>query len=286
MQELSYFRPDNLEQAVEFLSKNDQVTLWAGGTDLVVKVKSRKKVVSKIVDLKGVKELKYIQEDDPVRIGALSSIYEIESSRLIEKEFPVLAQAAHALGSWQIRSLATIGGNLANGAPSAETAPPILVLNGTLVARGKNGERVIQAEQFFKGPGQTALEADEILTEIKLPKVPVGSKSIYLKYSLRRSMDIALVGIACLIEIRGNKCIDIRLGLGAVAPVPMRAHNAEEGMKGRIMTDELVTKAAEQAATECQPIDDIRATAAYRRKMVSVLVKRALLSLWKEVGNT
>lgn len=281
MQDVSYLKPETIEMALDYLAEYKEAFLWAGGTDLVVKLERKKIKVSQIIDLKSIKELSFIEDDDQVRVGALTTIHDIEVSQVIKKEFPLLAQAAHALGSWQIRTLATIGGNLVTAAPSAETATPILILGGTMIAQSKKGDREIPARLFFRGPGQTALIPGEILKEIRLPKLPQGFQSIYLKESLRRSMDIALVSVACILKLDGDKCQEVRLGLGAVAPVPMRAAKTEKILIDQIMNAELIEKAAQTAADECQPIDDIRATASYRRELVQVLVKRALTSLWK-----
>lgn len=277
----AYFRPKNLEKALNYLDEHKDATLWAGGTDLVVKLEHKKVRVSQIIDLKSVNELNFIEDADQIRIGALTTIHDIEVSPVIKREFPLLAEAAHVLGSWQVRTLATVGGNLVTAAPSAETATPILILGGTMIAQSKNGDRIIPAKHFFKGPGKTALIPGEILKEIQLPRLPLDYQSIYLKESLRRSMDIALVSVACVLKLDGDRCQEVRLGLGAVAPVPMRAIKSEESLTEQIMSAELIEKAAKIAADECQPIDDIRATASYRRELVQVLVKRALTSLWK-----
>ncbi|MGS0763497.1 FAD binding domain-containing protein [Syntrophomonas curvata] len=284
MQDQIYLKPTNLNAALDYLTEFPEATLWAGGTDLVVKLEHKRIKVSAIIDLTRVPELNYIEETDAgtVKIGALSNINAIEYSPLVRKEFPLLAQAAHFLGSWQIRTLATIGGNLVTAAPSAETAAPLLVLGATMVARSKQEERRIPAHLFFKGPGQTALLPGEILKEIEIPKLPQGSKSIYLKESLRRSMDIALASMGCVLKLDGDQCREVRIGLGAVAPVPMRADETEALLNGHIMTDEIIGKAALKAAEECKPIDDIRATAVYRRELVQTMVQKALISLWKD----
>jgi len=281
LHDVIYLKPKNLEKALDYLAEYNEASLWAGGTDLVIKLERKRIKISQVIDLKSIRELSFIEDDDQVRIGSLTTIHDIEVSPVIKKEFPLLAQAAHVLGSWQVRTLATVGGNLVTAAPSAETATPILILGGTMIAQSKNGDREIPAELFFRGPGKTALIPGEILKEIQLPKLPQGYQSIYLKESLRRSMDIALVSVACVLKLDGDRCQEVRLGLGAVAPVPIRAIKSEESLTEQIMSAELIEKAAKIAADECQPIDDIRATASYRRELVQVLVKRALTTLWK-----
>ena len=281
MQNVNYFRPESLQQAIEFAAKHENATLWAGGTDLVIKLENNRLAVSDIVDLKGIKQLRYIEDGDQVRIGSLSTIYDLESSELIKNEFPLLAEAAHVIGSWQIRTLATVGGNLVNAAPSADTATPMLVIGGTVVVEGFNGERKVPIEQFFTGPGKTCLTNGEIVKEIILPKMPSATKGIYLKHGVRKSMDIALVGVACALNLQGATCVEARLGLGAVAPTPMRAKATEALLTGEKLTEQLIDKAAKAAAAECQPICDIRASESYRRELVQILVRRALTSLWK-----
>ncbi len=282
MQEQIFLRPTSLAAALDYYAQYPEATLWAGGTDLVVKLEHKRLKVSQVLDLTNIPELNFIEDaGDEVHIGALTSIYDIQISPLIKKEFPLLAQAALVLGSWQVRTLATLGGNIVTAAPSAETACPILVLGGSVVIAGKNGERKVAAEQFFKGPGQTDLQSGEIVKEIQLPKLQAGYQTIYLKERLRRSMDIALANVACVIKLEGDKVEDVHIGLGAVAPVPMRAVKTEEVLKGQVMSNELIHHAAMAAMNECTPITDIRATAEYRRHLIHVMIERALEALWK-----
>lgn len=286
MLDVKYFKPVNLDEAIALLDQHKQATLWAGGTDLVVKLEHKRVNPRNIIDLKGLQELRYIKEHGAeVSIGALTTIRDLETSDLISEHFPLLAQAAHVLGSWQVRTLATIAGNIVNAAPSAEMAAPILVLGGTVIAEGSSGERSIAGESFFTGPGQTSLKSGEIVKEIRLPKMSAGTKSVYLKHSLRRSMDIALVNSACLLTTDGDKCTEARIGLGAVAPVPMRAEKAEALLVGQVLNEKTIRQAATAAAAECRPIDDIRAKAEYRRELVQSLVTRALTLLWKAGEN-
>lgn len=282
MQEQIYLRPKSLAEAADYYTQYPEATLWAGGTDLVVQLEQKRRKVSVVLDLTSIAEMKFIEDDvNQVRIGALTTMNDLETSPLIKKEFPLLAQAAHVVGSWQVRTLATIAGNIVTAAPSAETANPIILTNGIIIAYSKNGEREIPAGEFFTGPGKTSLLPGEIVKEIRLQKLPEGYQSIYLKERLRRSMDIALANMGCVIKLDGDKCEEVRIGLGAVAPVPMRATETEAVLQGQVLNDELIEKAAQTAANECKPIDDIRATADYRRTLVRAMVQRALTSLWK-----
>jgi carbon-monoxide dehydrogenase medium subunit len=282
LQDPIYLKPETLDRALDYLTEYPQATLWAGGTDLIVHLEHKKLKVSGIIDLTSIPELRFIEDcGDKVRIGALTTIYEIQTSPVIKKEFAFLAQAALVLASWQIRTLATIGGNIVTAAPSAETGCPLILLDGNIIVQSKNGERKIPTNQFFKGPGKCDLAPGEIVKEIELEKLPHGYQTIYQKERLRRSMDIALANAACVLNLDGDKCQEARIGLGAVAPVPMRAVKTEAVLNGQVMSDELVEKAAQTAASECKPITDIRATADYRRDLIYALVKRQLTALWK-----
>lgn len=282
LQDPIYLKPETLDQALDYLTEYPQATLWAGGTDLVVHLEHKKIKVSEIIDLTSIPELRFIEDaGDKVRIGALTTIYDIQISPVIKKEFAFLAQAALVLASWQIRTLATIGGNIVTAAPSAETGCPLILLNGNVIVQSKNSERKIPTGQFFKGPGKCDLMPGEIVKEIELAKLPQGYQTIYQKERLRRSMDIALANAACVLKLDGDKCQEVRIGLGAVAPVPMRAVKTEAVLNGQVMSDELIEKAAQTAASECKPITDIRATADYRRDLIHALVKRSLTTMWK-----
>lgn len=183
------------------------------------------------------------------------------------------------MASMQIRNLATIGGNLCNAAPSADLAPPLIALEGTAVIAGPDGERRILLDQFFLGPGQTALAPGELLVAVELPVPHPRAAAVYLKNSPRRAMDIAVVGVAAAIAWLDRRCEVVRIVLGAVAPTPLRARRAENLLLGQEISQERVAEAARTAAQEAQPIDDVRGSAWYRRRMVDVLVRRALLQL-------
>lgn len=289
MQEQVFLRPTTLKGALDYYTQYPEAVLWGGGTDLVVKLEQKRikpSQISQIIDLTNIPEMKYIADvGDQINIGAETSIYDIQSSPLIKKEMAVLAQAALVVGSWQVRTLATIAGNIVTAAPSAETGCPLIVLDATIILAGQNGERAVPAVQFFKGPGKTDLQSGEIVKEIQLPKLPAGYQTIYQKERLRRSMDIALANAAFVLKLDGDKVEDARIGLGAVAPVPMRAPETEEVLKGQVMSQELIQRAAMTARNECKPITDIRATAEYRRKLIQSMVEKALETLWKAGAN-
>jgi carbon-monoxide dehydrogenase medium subunit len=281
MKNFQYIVATNLDEAValteEFGKKN--ALLMAGGTDLLVRLRDGEIRPDCIIDLKGVLGLTYIEYDDNkgLRIGALSSIADVAKSPKLSSEYAALAEAAASIGSIQIRNKGTIGGNLCNASPSADMAPPLIVMGAKVRIVGKDGERVSNLEDFFLGPGRSVLRNDEILTEIKVPKPPPLSGAAYLKLGRRGGMDLAIAGVACLLVMDSkSRCERARIAMGAVAPTPLRAKEAEVLMTGEKIGGELVAEVAKKAAEEAKPISDVRATANYRREVIEVLVKRAI----------
>jgi CO/xanthine dehydrogenase FAD-binding subunit len=195
----------------------------------------------------------------------------------VQKRYPILSQAAGRIASIQIQNRGTLAGNLCNGLPSADAAPSLLCLGTQLLCVGKKGERRIKMEDFHQGPGETALHSDELLQEIQVPPMTGNSRGVYIKLSPRSRMDLAVVGVATVIASENGRMSDVRIGLGAVAPRPMRAQGAEALLTGvAVDDDEAITKAARMASKESRPISDHRGSAEYRRMMVEVLVKRGI----------
>jgi carbon-monoxide dehydrogenase medium subunit len=234
-----------------------------------------------IVDLKRLPGLGGIREnsDGSISLGALTTLHEIEDSPLIKKKYPFLAQSAAEVGSIQIRNRATVGGNLANASPSADTSPALMALGATATITSASGERKMALEEFFKGPGQNAMNPDEILTEVTVPKTAVNLVGDYIKFSPREMMDLAYVGVAVVYNLaKDKKCTGVRIVLGAVAPTPIRAKRAEAALEGQVLSEPLAAKAGKIAAEEAKPISDVRSSADYRRAMVGTMTKRALLN--------
>ena len=278
-----FYQPGSLEEASRLLKEHGPGGRFlAGGTDLVIAMKENGLVPKYIVDLKRVPGLDEIREnsDGSITLGALTTMYAIETAPLIKKKYPFLAQSAAEVGSIQIRNRATIGGNMANATPSADTAPALIALDATAKIAGIGGERTISLEEFFKGPGQTVMSSDEILTEITIPKTGPRLVGEYIKFSPREMMDLAYVGVAVVYNLgeKDKKCDSVRIVLGAVAPTPIRAKRAEAALEGKILTEALAEKAGQIAAEEAKPISDVRSSADYRRAMVSTMTKRALLN--------
>ena len=277
-----FYQPATLGEASRLLRENGPGGRFlAGGTDLVIAMKEKGLLPKYIVDLKRVPGLSGIREnnDGTITIGALSTMYVIETSPVITKKYPFLAQSAAEVGSIQIRNRATIGGNMANATPSADVAPSLIALNATAKIVSTSGERTVPMEEFFRGPGQNAMNADEILTEITIPRTGPQLAGEYIKFSPRDMMDLAYIGVAVAYNLASDKkCSGVRIVLGAVAPTPIRAKNSEALLEGKVLTEELATQVGDEAARESKPISDVRSSADYRRAMVAVMTKRAILN--------
>jgi CO/xanthine dehydrogenase FAD-binding subunit len=287
-----YLEPATLKEAVAILTRYGQgAKVLAGGTDLLKRLKERTLKPRFVVNIKGIPELNGISHSpgNGVRIGALTILHDLENSLLLKERYSALAQAGHSLGSPQVRNLATIGGNVCNAAPSAETAPSLLVLSASVRTFGPQGERTLPLESFFLGPGATILQEGEVLTELILPEsLPgAGAGSAYIKLCPRGSMDLAVVGVAAMAALSpyDGSVEECRIGLGAVAPTPMRAKRAEILLRGQKPTEHLVHEAAQKAAEESNPISDIRGSAEYRREMVKLLTFRALGMALERANN-
>jgi carbon-monoxide dehydrogenase medium subunit len=231
-----------------------------------------------LIDLKGIPGLDYIEYDDKegLRIGALATISSVAHSVQVREKFGILSQAAGSIASTQVQNRGTIVGNICNAVPSADSAPALLCLGAKLSCVSSRGERLIDIEDFFTGPNQTALNMDELVKEIRIPNMPLQSKGVYIKLSPRSRMDLAVVGVGSVVVQDNGLIQEVRIALGAVAPTPMRAKRAEDVLKGEKVRAKTVLKAAETASAESEPIDDHRASAEYRKMMVEALVKRAI----------
>jgi carbon-monoxide dehydrogenase medium subunit len=277
------YQPTSLQEASRLLKdKGPGGRFLAGGTDLVIAIKEKGLIPKYVVDLKRIPGLAGIRENPQggIAIGALTTMRALETSPLITGKYPFLAQSAAEVGSIQIRNRATVGGNMTNATPSADVAPSLIALDATATLVNATVARTVPLKDFFRGPGQTVLDADEILTEITIPKTGPRLVGQYIKFSPRDMMDLAYVGTAVVYTLGESeeRCHGVRIVLGAVAPTPIRARNAEALLEGQILTEELATKAGEESAKESRPISDVRSTADYRRAMVSVMTKRAILN--------
>ena len=274
-----YFAPESLDEAQRLLrEKGSSAHLLAGGTDLLVKMNHgllKPKAVIAIKQIKGLDQITYDPQDG-LKIGATALLANVASHPDVLKHYPAVAAAAHETANVQIRNMGTVAGNLCNAAPSADNAPTLLALNARVVISGEEGERQMPLDQFFKGPGQTALADGEIVTAILVPPPLPFSGVSYRHISARGKVDISAVCVGAMVVMDRDICRETRIFLGAVAPIPLRATQAEKIIRGQVLTEDLIQKAGEQASVESKPITDVRASAHYREKMAAVLTRRAL----------
>ncbi len=275
--EFEYFEPKMLREALELLAeKGRDAKVLAGGTDLLVQMKIGKIEPKYLINIKRISELEFIKEENQgIRIGALTKLRRIEKSEIVKERFPALYEAVRSMGSVQIKNMGTIGGNLCNASPAADTAPPLLVYDAKLKLASLEGERVVPIDEFFTGPGETVLRPGEMLTEIFVPYQPQNTGSAFIKVA-RVSMDLAKVNVAVSLTLEGGVVKRARIALGAVAPTPVRAREAERFLEGRSPSEEDFRRAGEMASGEIKPITDLRSTAWYRREVSKVIVADAL----------
>ena len=277
IRDFEYFAPKTLKEALTLLDKyGDDCKIIGGGQSLLILMRQGLVAPQYLISIKGLSELSYIKDTkEGLKIGALTTHRAIEKSPVIQKKFSVLAEMEQRLASIQTRNWGTIGGNLCHGEPAGDPAPVLIALKATLTTAGLKGERNMAVEDFSVDYFETALEPGELLTEIQVPAVPPHTGTTYTKFNVIQS-DLATVGVAVSITLGSSDgiCQDIRIALGASAPTPMRAKKAEEVLRGKKITDDLLKKAGEVASTEAQPISDIAASEEYRRELVRVLVAR------------
>lgn len=280
-----YIRAESLEQASQLLlDPENNARPLLGGTDIFVQMRDGALKPNLLVDLKQVPGLSAIEfsKKKGLQIGAAANMNAIAGNSEVMEHFPLMVEAANSVASYQLRTRATLGGNLCNASPAADMAPAILVLEADLIVYGKKGERAIPATEFFKGPGESALRKGEFLTRIDIPIPPKGWNGRYLKLGRNAEGDLAIVGAAVMgyPDSTAPSKLSFRIALASVAPTPMRVSTAEKILAQNQISGETIEKAAEAAFEACNPIDDVRATGRYRREMVRVFTRRGLESVW------
>jgi carbon-monoxide dehydrogenase medium subunit len=280
MHPFEYLRATGIEHAVAVLARHaGSARVLAGGTDLLVELKAARPGPAVVVDISRVPELNCIERtEEGLRIGAAATHAAIMSSELVRSTCAALAQAASAIGAVQTRNAGTIGGNLMTCVPSMDSGPPLLALDASVVLVSERGRRQLALREFFVGPRRTAASPDELLTHIVIPESSLGKPMAFLKFGLRKGQALALVNVAAgfFCDPDAGTFESPRIALGAVAPTVIRAFGAEKRLAHQRIDSHAIREAAEIAVTEASPIDDFRASAAYRRSLIAVLVRRAL----------
>ncbi|HEY7167584.1 MAG TPA: xanthine dehydrogenase family protein subunit M [Candidatus Binatia bacterium] len=282
MTDRKLIKPQTLEEALAERERYGRDALpIAGGQSLLVLLRNKLIDPTVLIDLEPIGDLRGLDgRGKDFSIGAMTTIDTLASSPEVRQRFSVLGEAAKKVGSTAIRNLGTIGGNVCHNEPGADLPPALLTLNAKVELRSRSGSKKLELSDFFRGYFETAVKADELLVKIEIPQQPAGARGVYLKHAISPE-DLAIVSASVVVVPDGQqgKAGAVRIGLGGVAPVPFRARKAEESLAGVTLDDKAIREAAELAATEAEPMTDPHGSAQYRRKMVKVLVRRALTAL-------
>lgn len=281
MKEFDYAAATTVDEAVSLLSaRGEKARVLAGGTDIIVQLREGMRDADLVVDVKRIPELIDYKFDPTrgLRLGAAVPCYRLYGDPAIVAAYPALTDAAHIIGGWQIQSRASIGGNLCNSSPAADSIPPLIAYRATAVIAGPNGTRNVPVESFCTGPGRNVLARGEFLVALEMPPPEPPAGGAYLRFIPRNEMDIAVAGagVAIRLDADGTKIAAARISLSAVAPTPLLATEAGEWLVGQPANDESFAQAGELAKQIATPISDRRGPAEYRSHLVGVLTKRAL----------
>ena len=271
---------ESLEEAVSLVERYaPDARVLAGGTDVLVDLKTARDRVGHLVSVGNIEQLRGISETEHgLRIGAMTTLNELSQSSVVKNQYPVITDASCEMASPQIRNLATVGGNIAGGVPCADLPPVLMVLGANISLWSTDGERVVSLDDFLLGPRLTSLRANEILKAVIVPKSEACSGAAYERFTLRNANGIAVAAVAASIKLNTDETIsDVQLAIGAVAPTAKLVSKVGELLKGRSLDDTAINDASNAASKAAEPISDIRGSAEYRRELVCVLTKRALL---------
>jgi len=282
LMQFEYFRPRSIDEAVSLLKKyGDKAKVLAGGTDLLVNMKLRRLGPDCLVDITGITELKGITfNGKELRIGATTLLSEIATSQLIRDKYATLFEAAVEMATTQVRNIATIGGNICNASPGADTVPPLMVLEAKAEVASQSGTKTMPLEEFFTGPEETVLTEGDILTVISMPPPAQHMGTSFIRIS-RTASDLPQLNVAVALKTDNSTCKDVKIALGAVAPIPIRARKAEAILKNMELTQDTIEKAANAVTEEISPRTSIRSTSDYRRAVAPVITERALAKAYE-----
>jgi xanthine dehydrogenase FAD-binding subunit len=285
----SYCKAGSIQEAILLLKENPEAHLIAGGTDLLVKLHKGKADFDHLIDIHGIAELDFIsqKDDGDLVIGPLCCFTHVAESALIRKHIPVLSEAILTIGGPQVRNMATIGGNLCNGVPSADSATPLIALNAVVTIEGQDGSRQMPLEDFFLGPGRVALEHHEIMTAITVSRDNyAGYSGHFFKYAMREAMDIATIGCSAVCRVEDQVLTDLRLAYGVAAPVPIRCKDTEDKIRGRKVSTQLLNDIAEAVVEDVNPRTSWRAAKEFRLQIIATLAHRVVKQAILNAGGT
>lgn len=285
----SYSKAGSVEEAVQLLEENPEAHIIAGGTDVLVKLHKGKEGFDYLVDIHDIADLNFIRSNDDgdLVIGPMSCFTSVAESALIRKYIPVLSEAILTIGGPQVRNMATIGGNLCNGVPSADSATPLMALNATVTIEGRNGSRQLPVEDFFLGPGRVDLEHHEIMTAITVSHDNyAGYAGHFYKYAMRDAMDIATIGCSAVCKVEDQVLTDLRLAYGVAAPVPIRCKDTEDKIRGCKVGAQLLDDIAASVLDDVSPRTSWRASRDFRLQIIATLAHRVVRQAILNAGGT
>ena len=285
----SYHKATSIQEAIQLLQENPKAKLIAGGTDVLIKLHKGKGRFDHLVDIHDIAELNFISQKDngDLVIGPTTCFTRVSESPLILKHVPVLSAAIRTIGGPQVRNMATIGGNLCNGVPSADSATPLICLNALLTIQGPQVSKQLPLEDFFLGPAKVALNPDELLTAITITRDNYdGYAGHFYKYAMRDAMDIATIGCSAVCKIENKKLADLRLAFGTAAPVPIRCKSTEQKVCGQPVSQKLLDDIAKYVEKDVQPRDSWRAARNFRLQIITTLARRVVKQAILNAGGT
>jgi carbon-monoxide dehydrogenase medium subunit len=284
------YEPTTLGEALAMLTQEgDAGAALAGGTDLLLRIRRGVRKYRSVINIKAVPGLSGLTWDERhgLTLGALTTFRAIETDASVRAHYPGLTEAARVVAGVQLRNLATIGGNLGNASPSADSVPPLVALGATVTIVAADTTRTLPVEACLTGPGRTVLAGGEVFATIRIPAPPPHHGNAFARFSPRSAMDIGIASVAAAITLDATgRCSDCRIALGAVSPTPLRASAAEAALHGERLTSALAERAGQLAADAARPISDIRATGDYRRSIVRALTSRMVVEATARAGKT
>ena len=283
----SYINATSIEAAVNALAANPNATIIAGGSDVLIRIRDGKKPQAELVCIRNIPELVGITETAVgLRIGPATPFSKVAANELVKKYIPILAEGVSQVGGPQVRNVGTVGGNVSNGATSGDSAPSLFALNAKLELVSPEGKRVVAIADFYKGPGKVDFKPAELLTAILIDKSDYqGYRGQYIKYSIRKAMDISTLGVCAWCKLDGTKIADLRIAMGVAAPTPIRSRKAEALAIGQEYSAELIAKIADIAVTEGKPRTSWRASREFRLQLIHELVTRAVAEAVRRAGG-
>lgn len=285
-QEFEYFAPETLEEVLDLLYryKDKNTKILAGGTDLLVKMKTIDLKVDYLINIKDISELNFINTDGGLKIGASVPLSHIEKIEKVKTKYPALYEGIKSMAAIAIRNMGTILGNICNASPAGDTVPPLIAYGAEVKLVSRRGERTVLVEDFITGVGETIIKAGELVTQVNIPEINKNLGSAFSKKS-RVKADIAKINLAIWLEREGNLCKDCKIVLGSVFTKVVRAKKAEDLLKGQAVNTDLIIEIAKKASEEIKPIDDVRSTAEYRTDIAKVMVEDTFKIAWERAGG-